>query len=242
MDKKRIALFVCSLLLMTQLNIPVLARELPDEETLAGTESVMLIEEEPQNLTSTVNIRCYVDEEISEWDETIIFTIYNATINDTFNFQLNAVNGYYDNINVVPGKCYLYATIMNNDGTYKLYYPEQYFEVADSINLVCAYGDDTFIDSLKPNWDLLEIYEMTDLSTLPEKEMIEDIEITENELTEITIIEEEINDAEIKSNDDMNESNSKETGNINIPGLILFIIMIVYIGFNVNKIRQKKRS
>ena len=232
---------------MTQTMTPVFAREINDDEfsveteVVEETESPAVIEEKDQNLTSTINIRCYVDEAISEWDETILFTVYNNTTKEIFNFQLNAINGYYDNINIAPGDCYLYATIVNNDGTYELYCPEQNFEITDSINLICAYGDEDFINFLKPNWDKLEFREMTDLSTLPKYEYTEEVEELEERTVSATVESTETeNSIELESNEEK-ESYFDER-KINVPGLILLIIMIIYIGFSINKLRQKKRS
>ena len=192
-------------------------------------------------MTSTVNIRCYVDENIKEWDETIFFSIYNKTINSTTEFQLNAVNGYYDNINVRSGDCYLYATIENNDGTYSLYCPEQEFTVNnDSVDIVCAYGTSEYIESLKPNWNLLQIYEETNISLINK----DNVNILNNS-SESTEKINEIPETEETSTEHLimpiNEITSqKESRLLNIPGMILFFIMIVYIGYNIWK--KKKRT
>lgn len=194
--------------------------------------------ENQEALTSTLNIRCYVDPDIMQYNETILFTLYNQTKNETQSFQLESVNDYFNNINIAAGHYFIYATIANNDGTYSLYCPQQEFSVErGSINLICAYGKQEYINNLKKSWGDLKVYEQTDVNAI-QNMSTETNSIYKESETEAVITKTTETETIIPVNINEEKTDSKKQ-HINIYGIILLIIMIIYIIYSLYKKKRR---
>lgn len=174
----------------------------------ATSDTPTLINAEDSNVDEqicTVNIRCYPQQEVYDYQETIFCYIYpidgqnesnTEDYPEPYSLNLNALNNYRDSINVAPGEYYVVATVEGNNGYFRFYMPNDSTKltclVDQPISVACAFGDEDFINKIKGYLPVADIYKDETTDSLLQKTPVE-IEESTNEEDYIALIDLEEN-------------------------------------------------